>query len=621
MLVRRILTPTVSAEAIARPNSNRSYAHKVSLKRLLPVLACITAFAAEPDYHSYSNFEQVRVTHIALDLNVSFEEKVVSGTAELYLQLRQPATHLILDTRGLNILSAETSADGQQFQQTSFRIGTSDAILGAPLTIALREITHRVRIAYNTGANASGLRWLTAAQTAGKHAPYFYTQSWSIHARSWVPLQDSPQVKFTYSATIHTPVGMLAIMSAENNPAAPRNGKFHFEMRQPIPPHGLALAAGDITYRAIGARTGVYSDPVVLNKAAREFEDVERMLNAAEHIAGPYRWERYDILLLPPGAVYGGMENPRLTFVASSELAGDKSKASTIAHELAHSWSGNLVTNATWSEIWISEGFTTYLARRIQEIVFGPHRAAIESWLDWQNLKASLDKRNPAEQILRPPSRGLDPDSLLGPIPYQKGALLLRTLEINAGRKKLDEFLRRYFARFAYESITSADALAYMKFIGLHLQKGWLDEPSIPLGAAIPRIDPFVPIDRAAAQWRRGKHIQTQRWITPEWLHFLGLLHPDDLARADADFHFSQSHSLPILSVWLRKAIAQNYVPALARMEEFVAHPADPQAVIGIYAELATTPDGKSRAKKLLAKHRQAYAGSMAEHIGKILEP
>ena len=325
---------------------------------LFAAIAAIAAFAGEPDYHSYANFEQVRVTHIALDLNVSFESKTVSGTTDLYLQLRQPARQLILDTRGLTIASAATLTDGGEFQQTTYTVGKSDPILGAPLTIELPESVRRVRIAYATTTGASALHWLTAAQTASHRTPFFYTQSWSIHARSWVPLQDSPQVKFTYSANIHTPAGMAAVMSAENNPAAPRNGNFHFEMRQPIPPHGLALAAGDIAFRPIGARTGVYADPAAVDRAAKEFEDAERMLNAVEHIAGPYRWERYDILLLPPGAVYGGMENPRLTFLAASELAGDKSKAGTVAHELAHSWSGNLVTNATWSDVWISEGIT-----------------------------------------------------------------------------------------------------------------------------------------------------------------------------------------------------------------------------------------------------------------------
>ena len=561
----------------------------MSLHHILPLFACLAAFAGEPDYHSYSNFEQVRVTHVALDLNVSFESKTVGGTAELYINNRQSTRQLILDTRGLAIASAEASTNGLDFQRTSFSVGEADAILGAPLKIAIPEATRRVRITYASAANASGLHWLSAAQTAGRRAPFFYTQSWSIHARSWVPLQDSPQVKFTYSANIHTPTGLLAVMSAENNPEAPRNGNFHFEMRQPIPPYGLALAVGDIAFRSLGARTGVYADPSLIEKSAKEFEDTERMLNAAESIAGAYRWERYDVLLLPPGALYGGMENPRLTFLAASALAGDKSAAATVAHELAHSWSGNLVTNATWSDIWISEGIATYFANRIQAMVYGPHRSAIETWLGWQNLKNGLDKLTPSEQILNPPSKGLDPDNLLGPIPYQKGALFLRTLESVAGREKMDEFLRRYFARFAYESITSADALAYMKFIGLNPQDGWLDQPSLPAGAAVPQTDPLAPVTRAAAQWRRRARIETRSWITAEWLQFIAQLSAKDLARADAKFHFTQSTSTPI--------------------------------IIAIYAELAKTSEGKSRAALLLSKYRPAYADSLAAQLEKLLKP
>jgi len=588
--------------------------------RLL-LLAGLTVFAATPDHHSYANFEQVRVTHIALDLTVSFESKSISGTAELFLQQRQPTSQLVLDTNGVAIAAAETSTDGKQYHAAAFKLGNTDPILGAPLTIALPAGANRVRIAYTSTAQSAALHWLTPAQTAGNRMPFFYTQSWSIHARSWVPLQDSPQVKFTYSANIHAPKGMLAVMSAENTPDAPRNGHFHFEMRQPIPPHGLALAVGDLAFQPLGTHSGVYADPAVVEQAAKEFEETEAMLNAAERIAGPYRWERYDILLLPPGAVYGGMENPRLTFLASSELAGDKSKSGTVAHELAHSWSGNLVTNATWSDIWISEGITSYLTRRIQEVVNGRHRAELEIWQDWQHLKAALEKRKPTEQILNPPSKGRDPDNLLGPIPYQKGALFLRTLEARAGRIKMDEFLRRYFARFAYESITSAEVTGYMKFVGLAPQAGWLNEPALPAGAAIPKQDPLAPITTAAKRWQRGGRIQTQSWITPEWINFLSLLRDKDLARADRDFHFTESKSRPILSAWLQKTIALDYQPALARLEAFAADASDPQALLNIYSELANTAAGRKRATGLFQRNRARYADSLSEQISTLLKP
>ncbi len=535
--------------------------------------------------------------------------------------MQTPAKELVLDTNGLDIHAAEAASVGGNYRAAGFHIGKPDAILGAPLKVALPPGANRVRIHYETTAAAHGLNWLTAEQTAGRRFPFFYTQSWAILARTWVPLQDSPQVKFTYSANIHTPADMLAVMSAENTPTAERTGEFHFEMRQPIPPHGLALAVGDLAFRPLGTHTGVYGDPAVIERAWHEFEDAERLLEAAQRILGPYRWERYDMLLLPPGALYGGMENPRLTFLAASALAGDKSAMGTVAHELAHSWSGNLVTNATWSDIWISEGITSYLTTRIEEIVYGKHRADVDTWTGWINLNEGLSRLKTEQQILNPVSEGLDPAALLGPIPYQKGALFLRTLEAKDGRTMMDEFLRRYFARFAYESIASTEAVGYMKFAGLHPQAEWLDNAGLPASAATPTADPMLHIASDKADWIRRSAIHTEEWTAPEWVQFVSMLSANELARADREFHFSQSASMPITAIWLRRCIAENYTAGLWRLDEFVAHPSDPRAAIEVYAELVKSPPGKVRAAELFSRHRAAYADAIAEQVRQLLKP
>src|SRR5215510_10555063 len=315
------------------------------------------------DAHSYSNPEQVRVRHVDLALDVLFDRKVLKGVSTLTIERTKPdADSLKLDTRDLKIITAYTSNDGISFAPAQFTLGAADKILGAPLTVQLTPQATKVRIEYETSPNASGVQWLDPAQTAGKKYPYVFTQSEAIHARSWIPLQDSPGVRVTYSAKIRTPRGLRAVMSAGeasfNDLIGGDQRGYAFNMPQPIPPYLMALAAGDIAFKPLGNRTGVSTEPAMLDKAAREFEDTEKMVVATENLYGPYRWDRYDILVLPPSFPIGGMENPRLTFATPTVLAGDKSLVSLIAHELSHSWSGNLVTNATWRDFWLNEGFT-----------------------------------------------------------------------------------------------------------------------------------------------------------------------------------------------------------------------------------------------------------------------
>jgi aminopeptidase N len=317
--------------------------------------------------------EPRRCSGAALDLEweVLFDQKILKGTAVLSIERSRQNKQDAFDPRHQksNIATeVETSPDGARYTAATFTIGSADKFLGAPLTIQLPETVTHVRIKYSTDPAASGVQWLEPSQTAGKKDPFVFTQSQAIHARSWIPLQDTPQVRVTYTAHVHTPRHLLAVMSAENDPLTPRDGDYRFRMRQP-PSYLIALAVGDLSFRPLGRRTGVYAEPSVAGLAAREFSDTEKMVRATERLYGPYRWGRYDILVLPPSFPYGGMENPRLTFATPTILAGDKSLVSLVAHELAHSWSGNLVTNATWRDFWLNEGFTVYLERRILEAV------------------------------------------------------------------------------------------------------------------------------------------------------------------------------------------------------------------------------------------------------------
>jgi leukotriene-A4 hydrolase len=370
------------------------------------------------DYHSYANTADFRTEHVQLELTVDFARRVLDGSVELQLMRLTGAGELVLDTRDLDIASVETDAGGHgTWAPTTFAVGARDAILGSPLRIAMPATADRVRIKYTTRPEASGLQWVTPEQTAGRKRPFLYSQSQAIHARSWIPLQDTPQVRSTYEARIRTPKELFAVMSAVNRPDAKRDGDYAFAMPQPVPAYLIALAVGDIRFRPVGRRTGVYAEPSMVRGAAYEFEETEKMVEACEKLFGPYRWGRYDMLILPPSFPYGGMENPRLTFLTPTSVVGDRSGVSLIAHELAHSWSGNMVTNATWRDFWLNEGTTTYLTYRIMDEVYGKRRGAMERMLGQQDLVESFEQAaKEGDKALAYDQRNRDPDEVFSSI-------------------------------------------------------------------------------------------------------------------------------------------------------------------------------------------------------------
>jgi leukotriene-A4 hydrolase len=603
-----------------------------------PALPPTPATASSRDVHSYGNPEEIRVTHADLDLTVDFDRKVLRGTAKLTVE--RPAagrsTRLVLDTRALDVEKIGASRDGKAWADAPFSLAPPDKILGSALTVTIPEDATRVRISYATRPEASGLQWLDPPQTAGRRDPFLFTQSQAIHARSWIPLQDSPSVRITYRAHVRTPRNLMAVMSADNDPNEPRDGDYDFEMPQPIPSYLIALAVGDLTFAPISLRSGVWAEPQVLGKAAREFADLEKMIRAAETLFGPYRWERYDVLVLPPSFPYGGMENPRLTFATPTVIAGDKSLVAVIAHELAHSWAGNLVTNATWSDFWLNEGVTTYLERRIVEQVYGARRAEMEAVLGLQDLEKEMAGLPPKDQVLHPDLRGRDPDDVTTDVAYEKGALFLRQLEGVYGRDRFDRFLRGYFDHFAFQSITTDEFVRYLHANLLDAEpqlaaqvpvSDWTEKPGIPVGARRPVSDALAPVEAEARSWLDGKKpaaaIAAKSWSTQEWLHFLRALpHPTSPAKMgelDRAFHLSASGNSEITNEWLLLAIASNYEPAYPRLEEFLTSMGRRKFLKPLYEALVRTPEGKARALAIYRKARPGYHPIAVATVDKIV--
>jgi leukotriene A-4 hydrolase/aminopeptidase len=587
------------------------------------------------DIHSFSNPDQIELQELDLDCDVLFDRKILQATATLTV-VRHPGAGdaaLILDTRKLNIETVETAGEDGSFSGTKFSLGASDPILGAPLSVTLPAGARRVRIRYSTSPEASALQWLDPPQTAGKKRPFLFTQSQAIHARSWIPLQDTPGVRMRYSARVRTPQDLRAVMSAANDPNAPRTGDYRFRQQQPIPSYLIALAAGDLEFRAMGGRTGVYAEPAVVERAAREFEDTEQMLQAAQELYGPYRWGRYDLLVLPPSFPYGGMENPELTFATPTILAGDKSLVSLVAHELAHSWSGNLVTNATWSDFWLNEGFTVYVERRILEKVYGRPREEMEAALGRRELEREMSKLEARDQILHIDLKGRDPDDGVTSVPYEKGALLLRGLEQAFGRDRFDRFLREYFDHFSFHSITTATFVEYLK---QHLPGAqdkvplddWLNKPGLPASAPRPVSDAFTKVAAAAGRFAGGEtpaaKIETGGWSTHEWLHFLESLPQKmtagQMRELDKAFSFTRSGNSEILEQWLLTAVRNEYEPASRRLEEFLISVGRRKYLKPLYTELVKTPAGRVRAREIYRKARPGYHPITATSIDGIVK-
>lgn len=572
------------------------------------------------DYHSYANPESVLVTHLNLDLTADFTAKKLIGSVQVSVERQQEnANELILDTRDLVITSVTS-----QGVDVEFDLKPADENLGAALHIVLPDNAKTVSINYETSPTASGAQWLTPAQTAGKKHPFLFTQAQAVHARSFIPLQDSPQVRVTYSATIRTPKDLLAVMSASNDPDTERDGVYEFNMPQPIPSYLIALAIGDLQFKSMGERTGVYAEPALLASAAAEFEDTESMLIATENKYGPYSWDRYDLLILPPSFPFGGMENPRLSFITPTVIAGDKSLVSLIAHELAHSWSGNTVTNATWRDLWLNEGFTTYLTYRIMEMIYGEDRYNMEAVLGYQDLQADIDTLDADDQILAIDLRGRNPDDVFSNIPYEKGALFLREIEQKIGRDNFDKFLLDYFERFSFKSITTDQFIAYLDETLLveyasKLDKerinDWIFKPGIPEGAPVPESDAFVIVDTARTQWLAGEtkamDIQTSEWTVHQWLYFLNNM-PDkltekQLGELDSAFSLTASKNNEIAHSWLMMAVKNEYQPAYKRLYDYLTSIGRNKLVKPLYRELSKTPQGKAFAKKAFDVAKPGY--------------
>jgi aminopeptidase N len=589
--------------------------------------------ASVKDLHTLSNADSVDMKHLSLDLEIDLKTKKLGGWAIWDIDNKKSISTLRLDNNNLKIDSV--LVDGKH---SSFSFGDKQEHLGAALLIPIEKTTKKVAIKYAASQDATALQWLEASQTTGKKFPFLYTQSESIYARSWVPCPDGPGIRFSYSARIKVPQGMMAVMSANGNPQqANDSGIYHFDMDKAIPAYLLALAVGDIRFKQVDERTGVYAEPEMIEKVHYEFADMGKMVVTAEKLYGPYRWGRYDVIVLPPGFPIGGMENPKLTFCTPTVIAGDRSLVNLIAHELAHNWSGNLVTNATWDDIWMNEGFTVYFERRISEAMNDKTYVDMLWELGYQDLEAAVEDfgKDSRKTWLKQDLKGKDADEGLSDIPYEKGALFLCLIEQNVGREQWDTFLKQYFSEHAFQTITTEKFLSYLD---KNLLKGdsalykkldinaWVYGPGIPSNAPRAAMQRFEQVNMQRSNFLKDNNalgLITKGWTTHEWLHFLRKmpkpLNIKQMTALDAAFQFTKAKNSEIADLWFIMSLAANYTIAYPEMERFLSVTGRQKFILPLYSEMVKT--GKTNmAKDIYKKYRANYHPLAQGKLDKIVQ-
>ena len=593
--------------------------------------AMSTTHDAKRDIHSYARPDEVRVRHVSLDLEFDFDAQVARGTCTLKLQRHVQNAPLWLDCDGLRISAIKTVAG----DRVPYEIGKPDPNIGSALRVDLPPAVDSVRINYETAPDAGALQWLAPAQTSGPK-PFLFSQGQAILTRTWIPLQDSPAVRVTWDARIRAPKGLRPLMSAQQRGGSHDEG-WTFAMPQAVPSYLIAIACGELEERAISPRCAVWAEPSVVDRAARELEDMERMVASCEELFGPYRWGRYDVLFLPSSFPFGGMENPCMTFATPTILAGDKSLVALIAHELAHSWSGNLVTNATWRDFWLNEGFTVYLEQRIMEHVYGEERMRMEIALSMRQLGQELRSMPREDQRLHIDLAGRNPDDGMTSVPYDKGAALLRRLEGAFGRARFDEFLRAWFDEHAFQSVTTAEFRAFLDARLLALDRAassaidldaWIESDGLPADAPSAESAGFLAVDEALAACKNQRSAEpllaadAKAWNTQQWLRFLAepTFDATTLEGIDHAFSLSRSGNCEILCAWLDAGIRANYAPAFATSETFLMTVGRRKYLKPLYEALLQSPQGRERALSIYQRARPRYHAVAVRTLDALLE-
>ena len=592
------------------------------------VLSALSTFSSN-DLHSFAKPKEAVITHLSLSIEVDMKKQIIAGVANYTIEKAANATQIWFDTKQLNIEKVLLNGS----VKTNFQLTSEKPFLGKGLSVNINPDTKNVSIYYSTTKESAALQWLTPEQTEGKNAPFLFTQGQAILTRTWIPIQDSPGIRFSWEATVKVPPTLLPVMSAQNPKQKNETGEYTFRMVEPVPAYLIALAVGDIYFITLSDRTGVYAEADMIGKASDELMEMEKMLVSAEQLYGPYQWGRYDVIILPPSFPFGGMENPRLTFATPTIITGDRSLISLVAHELAHSWSGNLVTNATWDDFWLNEGFTVYFERRIMEAISGKEYADMLSVLGYQDLLETVaDLGDTSEAThLKLNLKDKDPDDGMSDIAYEKGYFFLQYLENKLGRTSFDAFLTEYFKTYAFRTITTEEFISYLnkKFVGkldATQINEWIYKSGLPSTLIKPISVRFNLVDaeisRFIDQSVKAEKLVTTNWSAHEWIRFIRKLpasvNNKQLVELDKAFSFTNSRNAEIQFAWYMQAIQHNYEPADKAIVSFLSAIGRRKFVLPLYKSLYANKRTSVLAKETYNKLKLGYHSVTQQSVDEV---
>ncbi|KAI9096655.1 peptidase family M1-domain-containing protein [Phlyctochytrium arcticum] len=636
------------------PRSPGAFQIPPSLIRSLHTKMTLDTCPTDPN--SFANTDEIHVKHTHLSLSADFDAKILAGhVVHTAVTGKDNVKSIVFDTSFLDVKSAVLVSDKET--ELKFEIAEHNEKYGAKLTVhfpqafsANQEV--KVKINYATTTKCTAIQWLEPSQTIGKKYPYLFSQCQAIHARSMLPCQDTPGNKHTWSADISVPSHLRALMSGLRTSDKTDGDRkiYSFEQKVTIPSYLIALAVGNLEGREIGPRSTVWSEPEMVEASAWEFKDTETFIATGESLLTPYEWGAYDLLVLPPSFPYGGMENPCLTFVTPTLLAGDRSLVDVVAHEIAHSWMGNLVTTLNWEHFWLNEGFTMFIERKITGRLHGQPTAEFDAIIGIKALQESIDHfdeiKRPEFSCMCPRLANEDPDDAFSSVPYEKGFNLLFYLErILGGAEIFEPYLKEHVKNFAHKSITTDDFLKLLfdffqrthgdekvKILNSVDWDAWLHKPGMP-----PVVNDFdkslaEACEDLASKWSNAKATPDfdktpfDGFNTGQKVMFLekclakSAFTHDVLIKMDSSYKLTESRNAEIRFRWQMLCLKANYEVIFPHVVTFLGEVGRMKYVRPLYRELNKCKNGSAVAKQTFLKHRNFYhpicAGMVAKDLG-----
>ncbi|KAG2191809.1 hypothetical protein INT47_011933 [Mucor saturninus] len=607
--------------------------------------------SATIDLSSQANIDQVKTTHLHLNWNVDFKSQILYGNVVLDLVTSvENVNKVVLDTSYLDIQSVTLGEN----ESLKYQVAERYADLGSALTIDVPVIEKtgtqfQLTIQYATTEKCTAVQFLTPEQTLGGKHPYLFSQSEPIHGRAMIPCQDSPSVKVTYSASVKSdlPVVMSALQTGIDD-EHDGTKTYHFRQNTTIPSYLIAIAVGNLVGREIGPRSSVWCEPEMIDAAAWEFADTELFVATGEDLLTPYEWGRYDLLVLPPSFPYGGMENPCLTFVTPTLLAGDKSAVNVIAHEISHSWMGNLVTTNSWKHYWLNEGWTVFIERKILGRLHGEATRQFEALSGLKSLQESVDLFGPdsLKTVLNPDLRGgANPDDFFSKVPYEKGFNFLYHIEkVVGGPSIFEPYMKAYVKHFASTSISTQD---WQEFLFAYMEEthgpsmveklntidfdAWINKPGMP------PVDPQFDTSLAdacydlAKRWDEARDTDLSQFSSKDIEDFSAsqkivflerLTDAKPLAHAlivkmDELYNLTSNHNADLRLRWQQICLMSSYEPIYPEVVKFVTEQGRMKFVRPLYRLLHEADNGAQLAVDTYLAHKSFYHPIAAQLIEK----